>query len=517
MKRLLLLLSVIVVLLVPPLASAHPLGNFTINQYSRVQPSGDRIYVVYVLDLAEIPTFQAKGEVERLGEESYGASLADEIVANLTLTVDGKRLELTELDRALAFPKGVGGLDTTRLELVFEAGPVPDGGGTLAYSDGNYRDRLGWKEIVIAPPDAGATVEAPSVGSTSASDELRSYPQDLLQSPLDVTSATAQLTPGATAGAPPAIDGRQLEAPSRVSSGTESGFASLITKDNLSAAVVAVSLLLAMFWGAAHALSPGHGKAIVAAYLVGTRGTARHAFYLGGIVTITHTIGVFALGLITLALSEFIVPEQLYPWMNLIAALLVVAVGISVFRLRVLDWLRGRRSAALGDSHAHDHEHGHPHDHDHSHGHPHDHDDSHDHEHDHDHPHGHHHDHGHSQGHSHGGKHHHHHVPEPGMGWKGLLAVGISGGLLPCPTALVVLLAAISLHRVGYGLVLIVAFSLGLAATISGIGLLAIGAKGVFKRASFQGPMVRLLPAASAIVILVFGIAMTIRALPGVS
>ena len=267
--------------------------------------------------------------------------------------------------------------------------------------------------------------------------------------------------------------------------------------------MILVSLLLAMFWGAAHALSPGHGKAIVAAYLVGTRGNARHAFYLGGIVTITHTIGVFALGLITLALSEFIVPETLYPWMNLIAALLVVGVGVSVLRLRVLDWFRGKR----GVSHDHGHSHGHGHDHSHDHGHSHDHSHGHDHSHDHDHDHG----------HSHGGKHHHHHTPEPGMGWKGLLGVGISGGLLPCPTALVVLLAAISLHRVGYGLVLIIAFSIGLAATISAIGLMAIGAKSVFKRTTFQGPVVRLLPAASAVVILAFGIAMTIRALPGVS
>jgi ABC-type nickel/cobalt efflux system permease component RcnA len=100
------------------------------------------------------------------------------------------------------------------------------------------------------------------------------------------------------------------------------------------------------------------------------------------------------------------------------------------------------------------------------------------------------------------------------MGRRGLLGIGISGGLLPCPSALVVLLAAISLHRVGYGLVLILAFSLGLAATITGIGLLAVGAKRAFARASFQGPLVRLLPALSALVILAFGIAMTVRALP---
>ena len=112
--------------------------------------------------------------------------------------------------------------------------------------------------------------------------------------------------------------------------------------------------------------------------------------------------------------------------------------------------------------------------------------------------------------------HEHHHVPRQGR-WRGLLAVGISGGLLPCPTALVVLLAAISLHRIGYGLVLIIAFSIGLAATITGIGLLAIGARRLFNRTSFDGPVIRFLPAVSALVILAFGIAMTVRALPGVS
>jgi len=483
-KRLLVIGALLLGLLVPAVASAHPLGNFTINHYTRIQPSGDHVYLLYVLDMAEIPTFQAKADVERQGETAYGASLSARIAKNLRLQVGGQTLRLHELSHALAFPRGVGGLDTTRLEIVLDAGAVPAGGGELTYEDRNYPNRLGWKEIVIAPT-AGAQTASASVGRTSVSSELLAYPKDRLQSPLDVTTAHAALTPGEGPGTPPEIDGRQLDAPAHVSSATSSGFAGLITKENLSAGVILLSLLLAMFWGAAHALSPGHGKAIVAAYLVGTRGTARHALYLGGIVTVTHTIGVFALGLITLALSELIVPERLYPWMNLIAAVLVVLVGVSVLRLRVLDWRRRRRAPA------HDHDHHHDHDHDHSPGHEH--------------------------GHSHGGEHHHHHVPEDGMGWKGLLGVGISGGLLPCPTALVVLLAAISLHRVGYGLVLIVAFSIGLAATISGIGLLAIGAKSLFRRTTFQGPVVRLLPAASALVILAFGIAMTIRALPGVS
>jgi ABC-type nickel/cobalt efflux system permease component RcnA len=246
------------------------------------------------------------------------------------------------------------------------------------------------------------------------------------------------------------------DAPSRVDSESESGFAELITEDDLSSGVVLIALAVALFWGAAHALTPGHGKAIVAAYLVGSRGKARHAFLLGGIVTVTHTIGVFALGLVTLALSEFIVPEQLYPWLNLVSALLVVGVGLAVLRARYL--------------HARAHRHGHHHHHDHEH--------------------------------------------EQGQGLRGLVAVGVSGGLLPCPTALVVLLAAISLHRVGYGLLLILAFSVGLASVVTAIGLVAVSAKRAFSRLRLDGPLVRALPAVSALVVLGLGVAMTARAVP---
>jgi nickel/cobalt transporter (NicO) family protein len=491
MKRLALLLVAVVVLLAPATAAAHPLGNFTVNQFTRIQPSGDRIYLLYVLDLAEIPTFQARTEVEAKGEAGYASGLAQQLRRGLSLEVAGRPLEIRELDHVLAFPEGVGGLETTRLEIVFEAGPLPEGDAlALSYRDSNYASRIGWKEVVIGTEE-------------SASKELRTYPKDLLQSPLDVRAASATIVPGDPAP-PPQLSGREVEAPGR--GGSEGGFAGLIEKDKLSAGVVLVSLFVAMFWGAAHALSPGHGKAIVAAYLVGTRGTPRHALYLGLITTVTHTVGVFALGLITLALSEFVVPETLYPWMNLIAAVLVVTVGIAVLRVRVLDWVRSKRRRDHG--HGHSHEHGHDHHHDHHHDH-----DHHDHDH---HDHDHHDDHGHSHDddHGHGHGHDHHHQPEPGMGWRGLLGVGISAGLLPCPTALVVLLAAISLHRVGYGLVLIVAFSIGLAATITAIGLLAVSARRVFRRASFQGPVVRLLPAASALLIIGFGIAMTVRALP---
>jgi ABC-type nickel/cobalt efflux system permease component RcnA len=223
--------------------------------------------------------------------------------------------------------------------------------------------------------------------------------------------------------------------------------------------VFLVSLAAALFWGAAHALSPGHGKTIVTAYLVGQRGMPRHAALLGLIVTITHTIGVFALGLVTLALSQLVVPDRLYPWLNLASGVLVVGIGASVFWAR---W-RHRRAHARGD--------------------------------------------------------HHHHGHDPdgnGPSLRSLLAVGISGGLLPCPSALVVLLAAISLHRVAFGLLLILAFSAGLALSITGIGLVAVFARRTFRRLSFEGPLLRLLPAASALVILAAGLAMTVRAVPKV-
>jgi len=244
--------------------------------------------------------------------------------------------------------------------------------------------------------------------------------------------------------------GAGLRAPDRVA---DSGFAALVARDHLGAWVVLASLAVAFFWGAAHALSPGHGKTIVTAYLVGRRGTPRHAALLGLIVTATHTIGVFALGIVTLVLSRFVVPDQLYPWLNLVSGVLVVAIGASVLRAR---WRHAR--------------HRHPHE--------------------------------------------HHHEQE--LSRRSLIAVGVSGGLLPCPSALVVLLAAISLHRLGFGLLLIVAFSAGLALTITGIGLVAVVARSAFRRVSLDGRLASFLPAVSAVVILAAGVVMTIHAVPKV-
>jgi nickel/cobalt transporter (NicO) family protein len=354
------------------------------------------------------------------------------------LTVNGRRTRLVPVETALAHPAGAGGLKTTRFEVVLR-GPKLAGPSAVVYRDTNYSDRIGWKEILVG--------DVPS-----RSRELRAYPQDLLSSPLDVTTLRTRLVPVSDTGTRPHVTGgATLRAPDRIA---DSGFASLVTRDRLGFWVILASLGAALFWGAAHALSPGHGKAIVTAYLVGQRGTPRHAALLGLIVTVTHTVGVFALGLVTLLLSRFIVPDDLYPWLNLGSGLLVVAIGASVLRAR---W-KSRRA---------------------------------------------HHD-----------DHHHHHEHE--LSRRSLVAVGISGGLLPCPSALVVLLGAISLHRVGFGMLLVVAFSLGLALTITGIGLIAVLARSAFRRLSFEGRLVSLLPAVSALVILIAGLAMTLHAVPKV-
>jgi ABC-type nickel/cobalt efflux system permease component RcnA len=444
-------------LVAPAGASAHPLGNFTVNRYAGIEASGENVYVRYALDLAEIPTFQIGDEVRRPG---YAGQLARE----LELRLDARRVPLRVLRHRVATRDGAGGLETLRLDIVYEA---VGSGSALRFADHAFSDRIGWREVTVSARE-GAEVGRSSVPEVSTSNELRSYPTDLLSSPSDISSATASLALGDAPGVPPALG----EHGTATHGG--GGFEALIEGGDVTPGVLLLSLFVAMFWGAAHALTPGHGKAMVAAYLVGTRGKPRHAFMLGGTVTVAHTAGVFAIGFVTLGLSQFVVPEQLYPWLTLASGVLVVVVGAGVLRQR----LRSRP----GHEHHHHHHHG---------------DDDHGHHHRHD-------DHG----------HHHHHDDD--LTSKGILAVGVAAGLLPCPSALVVLLSAIALHRVGLGLALIVAFSVGLAATITAIGLVAVLARRAFGRLSLNGPVVRALPAVSAALILAVGVAITVKALPGV-
>jgi nickel/cobalt exporter len=444
-RRLLPLLVAFVALAAPAGALAHPLGNFTVNRFAAVEASGGSLYVRYVLDLAEIPAFQEGSRVRSPG-------FPREAGRRLELVVDGRRSALVPLRHRTQSRPGAGGLTTLRFEAAYRAARS---GSRLTLHDRNFESRIGWREIVVRAGH-GATVVSASVPTTSASRDLLAYPKELLRSPLDVGSAVATIEPGKGVGVAPTLSG------ARAPTHEGGGFEALISRGELSLSVILVSLLIAAFWGAAHALTPGHGKAIVAGYLVGTKGRPLDAVLLGGIVTVTHTIGVFALGFVTLLLSRFIVPETLYPWLTLVSGLLVVAVGVAVLRSR----LRGRR-----DHHDDHHHHHHAHDHHHQHG---------------------------------------------ELERRGLLGVGVAAGLLPCPSALVVLLSAIALHRVGFGLALIVAFSLGLACTITGIGLVAVLAKRLFSRVSLDGRVVRALPAVSALAILAVGAVLTARALPGV-
>jgi nickel/cobalt exporter len=469
-KRLIVLVGLLGILgaaMLPGAAFAHPLGNFTVNHFANLDLAGDSVYVRYALDLAEIPTFQEGAEVRKPG---YAAILA----RSLDLRVDGKRVPLTVLSHRTSERPGAGGLKTMRFDAVFRAAAT---GKQLTFADHAYANRIGWREIVVTARD-GAHIAQTSALATSRSDELRAYPQSLLRSPLGMRSATVEYTPGSSPAPTPEIG--VAPAPEH----RNGGFESLIQRGNLSLGVILLSLLIAAFWGSVHALTPGHGKALVAGYLVGTRGKPRHAFLLGATVTVTHTAGVFALGLVTLLLSQFIVPDQLYPWLTLASGLLVVGVGASVLRQR----LRGTGSGGGGDRHHHGHDHHHHHDHGHSHDHQ----------------------------HNHGHGHTHHHHDDESLTSRGILGVGVAAGLLPCPSALVVLLSAIAIHRIGFGFALIAAFSLGLAATITCIGLLAVLARRAFSRVSLEGRIVRALPAFSALVILCVGVALTVKALPGV-
>jgi nickel/cobalt transporter (NicO) family protein len=458
------------VALLPAAASAHPLGNFSVNHLAEVSVSSDRVDVRYILDEAEIPTFQqrAVGDAELLRRKQA------EVSKRLALTVDGRRVALRPSAAAsIAHPRGDGGLETTRVELPLRA--AVDSPSRVELDDGTFPGRVGWKAVVVAPGEGTAVKSsAPADDPTGG---LRRYPEDLLESPADTRRATFAVAPGA--GTVDAPGGKRSGEAWHDGDGLAATFG-----DAASGEGVLILLLLSAFaWGAIHALSPGHGKAMVAAYLVGTRGTPRHAVALGATVTVTHTIGVFALGGVALLLSQYVLPEDLFPWLNLVSGALVLVVGASVLRSRVR-WTRARQG------HHHDHHHHH-------------------HEHDHAHDHG--------LVHSHDGGRPHSHAPPERFSWKGLLALGASAGLIPCPSALVVLLGAIAQGQIALGMLLIVAFSAGLAATLTALGIAVVFAGRAVSRMPVPGRLTLALPTVSALLIVAVGLVLTVQAVPQVA
>ena len=528
-RLLIIILTLLICFTVVPSALAHPLGNFTVNQYAGLQVSPEKIKIDYVMDMAEIPAFQeielldANGNRQPDPEElaGYEAVRCASLQPSLNLSLNNQAVKLSLVSSSVEFPAGVGGLPTMRLTCEFQVPfDATQGDASLSFHNKVFADRLGWHEVVVIPD--GVTVEG-DYSSTSLSDRLTNYPQDLLASPLAQRDVQVEITPLGLPAAVPAQDQSSVLAVPVSSSSRDDAFTRLILLEEITLPTLLLALAVSFIWGAMHALTPGHGKTIVGAYLVGSRGTMKHALYLGLTTTITHTLGVFALGLVTLFAAQYIVPETLYPWMGLFSGLFVVGIGINLLVSRykaagmILPRIKANISGhslspvfAEGKRHSHKYvlntfpsgEHLHVHEHGHPHVHRHD-------------AHGEHH----SHGHGHDEHHHNHgagghsHMPPEQITWRSLLALGVSGGLIPCPSALVVLLGAIALNKIGFGLILVLAFSLGLAATLTAIGMLFIYAGRVFERFPTQGKIIRLLPVLSALFVSVIGAALIWKAL----
>lgn len=582
--HLLLLLLAGLVVGSPQAAHAHPMGNFSISHFAGLQVDADAVQFRYILDMAEIPTFQemqATGIVPSLDDPrvvAYLARKAEALKPGLAVTVNGLLLPLETVTANVIFPPGAGNLPTMKIGILYRAAfadvacPCK-----LEYRDGNFTERAGWKEVVTTA-GLGVSLVVSTAASVSRSQELANYPTDLINSPpqdlsADLTFTIAEgLTTQGKASAPlssfgsglantelnrvgtpspprsaergtpflPSLmkapvavhplpqggDGRNIlsslsedkgptvgePVPMPVAPSSEklsleankqgtprNSFTDLITSNEWGLWFLLTAALIAAALGGLHALEPGHGKTIVAAYLVGSQGTAAHALLLGLIVTVTHTAGVYALGFITLYASKYIVPDHLYPWLGIASGLTIAFLGLYMLRHRLL----GR-----GHTHGHHHHHGfgsHTHDHGPSHEHPHDHSASSP-PHTHPHTHEHHPDHPHDAGHAHG--------PQSQFSYRQLVTLGVTGGIVPCPAALVVLLSAISLHRVAFGLYLIVAFSLGLAAVLISIGLITVYGRRLLARLPTDGPLInRWLPTASASAITCLGVGIAAQAL----
>jgi nickel/cobalt transporter (NicO) family protein len=469
--------------LLPGAASAHPLGNFSSNHLSQVRISQGSVEVHYILDQAEIPTFQESQSFDRNGDGAIAAPERGPLLArklaeigpDLRLIVDGRVVPLgAPRQSSLAFPPGQGGLSLTRVEASFVATVAP-GAHRVELHDDTYSGRVGWKAIQVLP-GKGTDVNS-SVPASDPTGGLRAYPVDLLQSPPDQRDASFAVSPGS--GRVSAPDGEDVGPVT--TDRAQDGFAGALTSGNDHGLLILLLLGSAFVWGALHALSPGHGKTMVAGYLAGSRGRPRDAALLGLTVTITHTSAVFALGLITLVASAYVLPEDLYPWLGVASGAMVIAIGLWAI------WTRLRRWRVMRSKHDH----------------------------------GHHHIHGHG-GHAHSHSHSHSHTHEPSgapITTRSLIALGVSGGIVPCPSALVVLVAAISQHRLGLGLALILAFSIGLAATLTAVGLAVLHGGRLIQRLRperrlFGARIAGVLPALSATLIVVAGGLITLRAIP---
>jgi len=492
---------------------AHPMGNFSINHYSGIHLERDVIEVRYIIDIAEIPTYQEiqsagiTAQVEDPALRPYLAQQAEAWLKGLRLEVNGEVVRLFPGRPSVIFPPGAGGLPTMKIGLVYR-GRVPEGAANkgaihLHYSDGNYEGHAGWKEIVVtAGRDVSFAGAQPFNIDRSA--QLTDYPTNLLNSPpqdLEADFSYIVAAPVVAENRKPApVAASRALTPSRpvsevkaspvvasvISPGTSAPdmkleanrqatprnrFTELMARPGMGLGFLITAAFLAAGLGAMHALEPGHGKTIVAAYLVGSRGRTRHAIGLGLLVTAAHTAGVYILGAVVLYASKYVIPERIYPWLSIFSGLVIAVMAVYLL-LRAWTGVREPEDAE-GVGHAHWYS--------------------------------------------------RRRVAGDAEMVKGdrtvslrqLLLLGITGGIIPCPAALVVLLSAVSLHRVGLGLFLIVAFSLGLAAVLIAIGIAMVRARSLLSRWKSDSPWIqRRIPMASATAMLIAGLAIAGTALP---
>ena len=481
---------------------AHPMGNFSINHYTRLEARSDRIAGRLILDMAEIPTVtemsrldaNQDGVVSDAEQADYLRVMSAQLGRELTLSVNERLVTLNIVQKDVALLPGAGGLRTLRLTLDFTADVPPFSSNTpahIVYKDANYPTRTGWKEIVVV--GNAAVLRDSSVPATDLSKELTVYPSDPSIAPLQVTEARFTLFQGRE-NREEGREGNQssinLSFPNTQHSTPNTPFDSFtqsIAAERLTPALMLLALLSAFGFGALHALSPGHGKTMVAAYLIGTKGTAWHAILLGLVVTLTHTVGVFALGLITLSASRYIVPERLYPVISGMSGLAVAGMGAGLLWHRLRIW-RSEVSERASESEEREHA---------------------------------------EAVHNTGAtlssnntdtaedEFYMQRRSSGPMPLRTLIGLGITGGALPCPSALVVMLSAIALHRIGFGLLLIVSFSLGLAVVLTVLGLLVMRARGLMERAS---PMTKYMPGLSVLsvgAVTLIGLLLLFRSLTG--
>lgn len=477
----------------PAPAQAHPLGNFTVNHYDGLTLHPDRLDVLAVLDTAEIPTFQRRGEVDADGDGRYSsveaaahaAAECAELVSAVAATVDGTALAFTVVRAEAVFPPGDQNLaPTTRVTCELTAPADLSGRATLEFRDAFREDRIGWREITAT--GAGLRLVESDVPAASISDELRAYPPDLLMSPLDQRSARIVVAPGSGApGAPalglPATGIGWLDG---AVDAVEGALGGLVGSAELTPWVGAAAVGLALLLGASHAALPGHGKTLIAAYLAGRAGTRRDAVVVGLTVTLTHTGGVLVLGLLVSAVSTF-APEAAIRWLGIASGLLILAIGgwllVSALRARAVRAGAAHPVPALvGAGHGHGHGHGHAH--------------------------------GHALGHGTAGR--------DRFGRSSLVGMGVAAGMVPSPTALVVLVAAIALGRTWFGVGLVLAYGVGMAGVLTAVGLLLVMLRDrlVVSRLAEPGRallarVTAVMPVATALLVIVIGAALAVRGL----